>query len=74
MVLDVNCFEIYLSLGSDARNISIGRKKSKEYIHENNSQNCISYFICQITEGFIPWFRLYVMRSTIQCYGYENLQ
>ena len=53
MVLDVNWFEIYLILGLDARNISNGRKKSKEHIHENNSQNCISYFICQISEGFI---------------------
>ena len=54
MVLDVNWFEIYLILGLDARNISNGRKKSKEHIHENNSQNCISYFICQISEGFHP--------------------
>ena len=54
MVLDVNWFEIYLNLGLDAKKISIGERKAKNLFMRTIHKNCISYFICQINEGFHP--------------------
>ena len=66
MVLDVNWFKIYLNLGSDAEKTYLLReRKAKNLFMRTIHKNCISYFICQISEGFHPL-------NLSLCYGLDN--